>query len=132
LLKGKKNNSTIGRLIKKVLTFVLAPFVFIALIEGLMGWGGYGISDEPFLISQSNHNKYISNENFGRLYFPFSGAVPIVSEISMEREKPVNEIRVFVVGENSASGYQWAPNGKISQFIHQILKESFSKTTWKF
>ena len=127
LLKGNKKNSTVRSLSKKLLIYVLAPFVFIALIEGLMRWGGYGNSDEPFLISPSNHNKYVSNENFGRLYFPFSGAVPIVSEISMEREKPVNGIRVFVVGENSASGYQWAPNGKISQFLHQILKESFSE-----
>jgi len=129
LPQDRKTNSTFGRLIKTVLIYVLAPLVFIGIIEGLMRWVGYGISDEPFSGSASHPDQYVTNENFGRLYFPFSGAVPKVSTVRMNKEKPANGIRVFIVGENSASGFQWAPNGKISQFLYQILKEAFSENS---
>lgn len=124
-----KINSTIGRIIKILLIYLFAPFLFIAILEGLMGWSGFGISDEPFIRSKSHQGKYVTNDNFGRLYFPFSRAKPNISINSMLIEKPSNGIRIFVVGENSAFGIPWAPNGKTAQFIHQLLKEAFSENS---
>ena len=129
LPKGTISNSTIGRIAKIVLIYLFAPFVFIAILEGLIGWSGYGISDEPFLQSKIYPGKYVTNDNFGQLYFPFSGAQPNISINSMFIKKPENGIRIFVVGENSASGIPWTPNGKTAQFIHQLLRETFSENS---
>ncbi len=99
------------------------------ILEGLIGLSGYGISDEPFMESESYPGKYITNDNFGRLYFPFSRAKPNISINSMLIEKPASGIRIFVVGENSAFGIPWTPNGKAAQFIHHLLKEAFSENS---
>ena len=127
LPQKNKKKLTPGHLVDYIFILIITPFVFVALAEGMLRLGGYGISDEPFKQSQPNPDKLVTNENFGRLYFPFSGAVPNISINIFDKKKPVNGIRVFVVGENSAYGYQWAPNGNISRFLYQILKEAFSE-----
>ncbi|MCH7886645.1 MAG: tetratricopeptide repeat protein [Candidatus Marinimicrobia bacterium] len=122
--KNRRLVQTVG---KSLLYYVAAPFATLLLIELMLRFTGYGNEDRLFIPSQKDPTRYSIKVDYIKKYFPFSEVEPDLSNDTFLAEKPANGIRVFVLGENSAAGFPWLPNGRIALMMSQILQETFSE-----
>ena len=122
---GKK--PVFRRRIKLLLIYLLAPFALVGLAEILLRSMEYGQRSELFLPAARTDSYLEQNSGFAKLYFPFSGSVPVTITNTLNLSKATGGIRIFLIGENSLSGYPWGPNGNISAFLGQLLREAFSE-----
>jgi len=121
--KNKRMLQTVG---KSLLFYIAGAFVTLLLIELMLRLTGYGNEDKLFITDKKDPKSYAIKVDYMKKYFPFSKVEPHLSNDKFLLEKPVNGIRVFLLGENSAAGFPWQPNGRIALLMSQILQETFS------
>ena len=117
----------VRRRIKRLLIYMLTPFVLIGLSEMLLRYAGYGQSSELFLPAPNAESYLVQNNGFAKSYFPFSKSAPVTISNRLKMPKETGSLRIFLIGENSLSGYPWGPNGTISAFLKPLLREAFSE-----
>ena len=122
-----KNRRLIRTVGKSLLIYIAGPFVTILLIELMLRVIGYGNEDILFIPSEKDPESYSIKVDFIKKYFPFSEVEPAISNDTFLMEKPANGLRIFIIGENSAAGFPWLPNGRIALIMSQILQETFSE-----
>jgi lysophospholipase L1-like esterase len=124
--KQKKENSL--RKTKAVhywfyMIIILIPVLFFILLEGGLRLFGYG-NDYPEWVNISE-TKYILNPELCRRYFYNTASVPYSNQNSFDIEKKTNAFRVFILGESSAAGYPYIPNGDFGKYIRKRLEAAY-------
>lgn len=99
---------------------VLAPVIFITLLELLLRATDYGYNTEQWV--DAGNGKLIINPEVGRRYFPSGNFTPNTIEDMFDLHKKPNTFRVFVLGGSSAQGYPFNPMGAFSRYIRKRLE----------
>lgn len=102
------------------LLMVIIPVTFIILLEVLLRVFNYGEDRSQWL--ETGKDKLQLNYNIARRYFPTVKNAPIVLSSQFDKVKKKNSFRVFVIGESSAAGFPYLPNGSFSNYLEQRLK----------
>ncbi len=102
---------------------VLAPFVLIALLEVVLRLSGYAKDEPVFITVPGTEEKLMMlNPDLTRRYFTGSQFVPHSINDVFLKEKDPNTLRIFILGESSAAGFPFEPNGSFSRFLDLKLK----------
>ncbi|NUM72549.1 MAG: hypothetical protein HUU43_17035 [Ignavibacteriaceae bacterium] len=101
---------------------ILLPFFILFLLELSLRIFNYA-PDPPQWISPApgNENWLYLNPDYIKTYFGDIGNVPTSINDAFLKEKPANGFRIFVLGESSAAGFPYEPNGSFSRFLAQKL-----------
>ena len=100
--RARRKPSRLRKWVTRLLAIVLAPAIFLLLLEGGLRLLGYGHAT-AFLIPGPEGTSYISNPRFGWRFFGKALSrepLPIV----LSREKPADTYRIFVFGGSAAQG----------------------------
>ncbi|MCX7876100.1 MAG: tetratricopeptide repeat protein [Melioribacteraceae bacterium] len=101
---------------------ILVSFSFIVLIEVGLRIFNYG-NDYSLWIEKGNYLKL--NPLIAKKYFKNTEAIPYPIPDLFEKIKSQNTIRIFVIGESSAAGFPYSPNGTFSKYIRLKLEDEF-------
>lgn len=102
---------------------VIAPFLLFALIEVGLRLGGYGDPAPAFIPVPGSDGKLLFlNPDLTRRYFKGAAFVPHSINDVFAAEKDPNTLRIFILGESSAAGFPFEPNGSFSRFLNLKLK----------
>lgn len=102
---------------------VIAPFLLFALIELGLRLGGYGNPAPAFIPVPGSDGKLLFlNPDLTRRYFKGAAFVPHSINDVFTTEKDPNTFRIFILGESSAAGFPFEPNGSFSRFLNLRLK----------
>lgn len=102
---------------------VIAPFLLFALIEVGLRLGGYGDPAPAFIpVPGSDGKLFFLNPDLTRRYFKGAAFVPHSINDVFAAEKDPNTLRIFILGESSAAGFPFEPNGSFSRFLNLKLK----------
>jgi len=105
------------------LVTVLAPFILFALIEVALRVVGYGASDPAFISVPGSEGKLLFlDPGLTRRYFKGATFVPQSINDVFTSVKDPNTFRIFILGESSAAGFPYEPNGSFSRFLALKLK----------
>ena len=84
--------------------FVLAPALFLLVLEGALRLFGYGYPTGFFTHLQVGGRDFVvNNPSFSLRFFP-PQLTRWPPRVMMEAKKPTNTIRIFIVGESAAMG----------------------------
>jgi tetratricopeptide (TPR) repeat protein len=109
---------------------VLLPFLLLALLEIGLRIGGYGGDLSAFETPPALHGVYkVPSENVGKRYFPDERYPPSPPGDAFLARKPVHSLRLFVMGESSAAGFPYPPNGTFSRVIRDALSDVLPRDT---
>ena len=105
------------------LVTVLAPFILFAFIEVALRVAGYGAPDPTFIPVPGSEGKLLFlNPDLTRRYFKGATFVPQSINDVFTVVKDPNILRIFILGESSAAGFPYEPNGSFSRFLALKLK----------
>ncbi len=109
---------------KRLFTLLMAaiPVLFFVLLEGILVWTDYGLSDKIFTTFAVDSSYYAINPKLGQRYFPGSTINPsvAVTDVFLKR-KPADSYRIFVLGGSTTAGYPYLFNGSFSSILKAIL-----------
>jgi len=80
----------------------------------------YGENKSQWL--ETGKDKLILNYDIARRYFPTAKNAPVALSSQFDKIKKKNSFRIFVIGESSAAGFPYLPNGSFSNYLEQRLK----------
>jgi lysophospholipase L1-like esterase len=108
-----------------LITFLM-PFLLFGLLEVGLRIAVYG-TDEPTFISVpgTDEKLMVLNPNLTKRYFKSSSFVPQSINDVFTAEKEPNTLRIFILGESSAAGFPYEPNGSFSRFLKVKLNLLF-------
>jgi tetratricopeptide (TPR) repeat protein len=106
---------------------ILIPVLFFILLELVLRYFDYGLDFEQWV--ESNNGQWVEkggkflmlNPNIARKYFHISENIPISNQEAFDKIKQSNSFRVFILGESSAAGYPFEPNGSFSRYLKNRL-----------
>lgn len=106
---------------------VLIPFLFFALIEAALRFGGYGYEYPLFIENPANKHYILPRPDLVKRYFPEGSVIPGVTMEAnfLLKEKPENGLRFFVQGGSSAAGFPYGLGGSLAGMLDQRLKLTF-------
>jgi len=120
--KSKKNNPS-GRN-KSPLWFylflILIPILFFVLLEIFLRVINYGRNDDQWI--KITETKQMLNPDIAGRYFFNTEDLPQSNNDAFDIVKRENSFRVFVMGESSAQGFPFSPNGTFSRYIRDRLE----------
>jgi lysophospholipase L1-like esterase len=103
---------------------LLFPFILLALVEGALRLGGYGGNRAAFEAPPHLRGEYLApSRNLGRRYFTRERQPPSPPTDAFLADKPENALRIFVLGESSAAGFPYPPNGTFSRLLRDALRD---------
>jgi lysophospholipase L1-like esterase len=109
---------------------VLFPFLLVALLEVGLRIGGYGGDLSAFETPPALHGVYkVPSENVGKRYFPDEKYPPSPPGDAFLVQKPAHSLRLFVMGESSAAGFPYPPNGTFARVIKDALTDVLPNDT---
>ncbi|MEP6506930.1 MAG: hypothetical protein ABJC63_01795 [Gemmatimonadales bacterium] len=109
---------------------LLLPFAFVALLEVGLRVGKYGGDLAAFDTPAVLHGLYkVPSENVGRRYFPQEQFPPSPPRDPFLVSKPAHSMRLFVMGESSAAGFPYPPNGTFAQVLRDALADVLPQDT---
>lgn len=103
------------------LILFLIPILFFLFVEVFLRIIGYGESDLKQWTTVG-FNKLTLNDSISSKYFRVSGSLPTSIKDCFDADKKPNTFRVFVLGESSAAGYPYMPNGSFSKYLQKRLE----------
>lgn len=106
---------------------ILIPFIFFFLLEVGLRLFNYGDSYEQWV--NATPTKLMLNNEVARRYFYTTKSVPYSVQNTFDAEKKTNSFRVFVMGESSAAGYPFSPNGSFSRYVQKRLEVLYPDKT---
>ena len=106
------------------------PFLLLGLLEAGLRAGNYGGSTAAFDTPEVLHGLYkVPGENVGRRYFPQEKYPPSPPGDPFLVEKPAHSMRIFVLGESSAAGFPYPPNGTFARVLKDALSDVLPSDT---
>lgn len=99
---------------------MLIPIVFIILLEISLRIFGYGKDYTQWV--EIAPGQLVLNPDIAYKYFHSTEGIPYSNQNSFFKEKKVNSFRVFIMGESSAAGYPFTPNGDFGLYIKKRLE----------
>lgn len=102
---------------------VIIPVLFFIMLEFILRFTGYGFNNEQWIpITPEYPDKLTLNHEIGYRYFYSTKNIPYSIQDVFDKEKKENAFRVFILGESSAAGFPFSPNGSFSRYISERLK----------
>jgi len=103
---------------------LLAPLLFIAAIEGALrlAWPG-GAMPAFDVVHRSNADYLIPGQHVARRYFAAEQFPPTPPVDLLAEKKPRHAFRLFVLGESTAAGFPYPPNGSFSRLLRDALRD---------
>lgn len=124
-------NSTSSFTIKKYVIaysiIVLIPVLFFFLLELSLRYFKYGHSYEQWIESPNGQwiNKggkfLLLNPDIAYKYFHVLKTIPHPTHRAFDKEKQLNTFRIFILGESSAAGFPYEPNGSFASYLQDRL-----------
>jgi tetratricopeptide (TPR) repeat protein len=102
---------------------IAIPVLFFVILEILLRIFNYGYDYTQWV--NVTKDKYILNPELTRKYFYTTSSVPISNGNMFDVQKAENAYRVFILGESSAAGYPFSPNGDFGKYIRKRLELNF-------
>ncbi|HRI45877.1 MAG TPA: GDSL-type esterase/lipase family protein [Ignavibacteriaceae bacterium] len=109
------------------LILVIIPFIFVLILEISLRIFNYGDDYKQWVNISSN--RLMLNNEIARRYFYTTKNIPYSIQNTFDVEKKENAFRVFVMGESSAAGYPYSPNGSFSRYIQKRLEVLYPDRT---
>jgi tetratricopeptide (TPR) repeat protein len=111
----------------RLAAIILAPLVFLPLLEAGLRLAGYGYPTS-FFIGPDVHGIYKSNPQFSWRFFP--RALARRPEAYFFQKKPAGTVRIFVLGSSAAQGVP-APSFSVSRVLGAVLRERHPDTDFE-
>lgn len=107
---------------------LLFPFLILGLIElGLRAFG-YAEDNPVFITVPGSEDKLlVLNPELTKRYFKGASFVPHSINDVFAKTKDPNTLRIMILGESSAAGFPFEPNGSFSRFLDQRLSILYPK-----
>ena len=106
-----------------IITIAL-PFVLIALLEIGLRLANYGGDTSAFVSPEVLGGRYlVPGPNVGKRYFPREKFPPSPPGDAFLAVKPEHSLRIFVLGESSAAGFPYPPNGAFARVLEDALAD---------
>lgn len=102
---------------------VVIPIVFFILLELVLRLFSYGTEYVQWV--NLTKDKYIFNPEYTRKYFHSTEGVPYPNGNYFDVVKADNAFRIFILGESSAAGYPFAPNGDFGRYLRKRLEVNY-------
>jgi lysophospholipase L1-like esterase len=99
---------------------IAIPFILLFILEISLRIFNYGTDLKQWI--DAGENQVTLNYYIAKRYFHSTENAPIVLSASFDKEKKKDAFRVFVIGESSAAGFPYLPNGSFSNYIEDRLK----------
>lgn len=105
------------------LILLLLPVLLLILCEMFLRSIDYGKEFPQWTNYEKNVPGLIQlNPETARKYFTNIQAIPTSIGDPFDKEKKPNSIRIFVLGESSAAGFPFEPNGSFSRYLRDGLR----------
>ncbi len=104
---------------------ILIPLIFLILLELGLRIFNYGYDFTQWV--KITDSKYVLNPDFTHRYFFTTQNVPYSNGNVFDIEKRENAFRVFILGESSAAGYPFTPNGDFGRYLKKYLEAVYPK-----
>lgn len=117
--KNKKSNGAKSP-VWFYLILILIPIVFFILLEVTLRVFNYGRNDDQWI--KITETKQMLNPDIAARYFFNTKDLPQSNNDVFDIVKRENAFRVFVMGESSAQGFPFSPNGTFSRYIRDRLQ----------
>ena len=103
---------------------LLAPLLFLALLEGALrlAWPG-GAMPAFDRVHRSNADYLVPGQHVARRYFAAERFPPTPPVDLFAAAKPHRAFRLFVLGESTAAGFPYPPNGSFSRLLRDALRD---------
>jgi tetratricopeptide (TPR) repeat protein len=100
------------------------PILFFAALEGglRLAWRD-GALPVFSALDAAGTSLLVPNRGVARRYFASSANPPVPPMDAFAAEKPARSFRVFVLGESSAAGFPFPPNGTFSRVLRDALRD---------
>lgn len=107
---------------------ILLPFLIFGLVElGLRAFG-YAEDNPVFITVPGSEEKLlVLNPDLTKRYFKGAAFVPHSINDVFSKTKDPNTLRIMILGESSAAGFPFEPNGGFSRFLDQRLTILYPK-----
>ncbi len=102
------------------LVLILLPVVIVLFLELSLRLFNYGRTYDQWI--PAGEGKLTLNPEIGFRYFYNTERVPSANHNYFDEIKKENSFRVFVMGESSAAGFPYSPNGAFSRYIRKRLE----------
>ena len=104
---------------------VLSPLLLLATVEGLLRltWPG-GAMPAFDAVSIAGSHYLRPGQTVGRRYFAAEARPPTPSGDLFAAQKPTRAFRLFVLGESTAAGFPYPPNGTFSRLLRDALRDA--------
>jgi tetratricopeptide (TPR) repeat protein len=102
------------------LILILIPILFLLILELALQIFNYGPDRRQWI--DVNENQITLNYYIAKKYFHSTENAPVVLSASFDKEKKNDAFRIFIMGESSAAGFPYLPNGSFSNYIEDRLK----------
>jgi len=101
------------------------PFGFFAVLEGLLrlAWpaGDLRVFD-PVVVNGTRY--LVPGRRIAHRYFAGEEMPPVPPVDLFAAEKPARSMRIFVLGESTAAGFPYPPNGTFSRLLRDALRDA--------
>jgi lysophospholipase L1-like esterase len=106
------------------------PFLLVAALEIGLRLGNYGGDMAAFDTPAVLQGRYkVPGERVGKRYFPQEPYPPSPPGDPFLVKKPAHSMRVFVLGESSAAGFPYPPNGAFARVLGDALTDVLPNDT---
>jgi len=102
------------------LVLILLPVVIVLFLELSLRLFNYGRTYDQWI--PAGEGKLTLNPEIAFRYFYNTERVPSANHNYFDEIKKENSFRVFVMGESSAAGFPYSPNGAFSRYIRKRLE----------
>jgi len=102
------------------LILIFIPILFFVILEIFLRVINYGRNDDQWI--KITETKQLLNPDVAGRYFFNTEDLPQSNNDAFDIVKRENAFRVFVMGESSAQGFPFSPNGTFSRYIRDRLE----------
>lgn len=102
------------------LILVLIPLLFFLILEAALNVFNYGFDNKQWI--DASNGKILINPDIAKRYFYSVKDFPLTIQDAFDKVKKPNAFRIFVMGESSAAGYPFMPNGSFSRYLQKRLE----------
>lgn len=129
--KGKKDRKPIStrQWVFRLVALVCSPLFFLLIAEGVLRVAGYGHSTSLFMPLEGTSD-LIANPHYCRPFFA-RNVVKAPHPFRMDRDKPPQTVRVFILGGSAAAGTP-DPSFGFARILERMVRMQSNHDEWEF